>query len=40
MTDVAYGMPDRSPDEVAGYLGRLADRLGLARPASGPVRTG
>jgi hypothetical protein len=30
VTDVAFGMPDRSPDEVAGYLGRLAGRLGLA----------
>ena len=30
MTDVAFGIPDRSPDEVTGYLGRLAGRLGLA----------
>ena len=30
VTDVAFGMPDRSPDEVIGYLGRLAGRLGLA----------
>jgi probable F420-dependent oxidoreductase len=30
VTEVAFGMPDRSPDEVIGYLGRLAGRLGLA----------
>jgi len=30
VTDVAFGMPDRSADEVAAYLGRLAGRLGLA----------
>ena len=30
VTDVAFGMPDRSEDEVVGYLGRLAGRLGLA----------
>jgi len=29
VTDVAFGMPDRPPDEVVGYLGRLAGRLGL-----------
>jgi hypothetical protein len=29
VTEVAFGLPDRSPDEVAGYLGRLAGRLGL-----------
>jgi hypothetical protein len=29
VTDVAFGLPDRSPDEVVGYLGRLAGRLGL-----------
>jgi len=37
VTDVAFGMPDRSPDEVTGYLGRLAGRLGLARAGSDPV---
>ena len=30
VTDVAFGLPDRSPDEVVRYLGRLAARLGLA----------
>ena len=30
VTDAAFGLPDRSPDEVVGYLGRLAGRLGLA----------
>ncbi len=30
VTDVAFGMPDRAADEVAGYLGRLAAKLGLA----------
>jgi probable F420-dependent oxidoreductase len=29
VTDVAFGLPDRSPAEVTGYLGRLAGRLGL-----------
>jgi len=29
VTDVAFGMPDRSADEVVAYLGRLASRLGL-----------
>jgi probable F420-dependent oxidoreductase len=33
VTDVAFGMPDRSPDEVAGYLGRLAAKLGLGSGA-------
>lgn len=27
VSDVLFGMPDRSPDEVAAYLGRLADQL-------------
>jgi probable F420-dependent oxidoreductase len=30
VTDVAFGMPDRSADDVVGYLGRLAGKLGLA----------
>lgn len=34
VTDLAFGMPDRSPDEVVGYLGRLAGKLGLAPAAS------
>jgi probable F420-dependent oxidoreductase len=34
VTDVAFGLPDRSADEVIGYLGRLASRLGLASRAS------
>jgi probable F420-dependent oxidoreductase len=29
VTDVAFGMPDRSPEEVEGYLGKLAGKLGL-----------
>jgi probable F420-dependent oxidoreductase len=29
VTDVAFGMPDRSEDEVVAYLARLAARLGL-----------
>jgi probable F420-dependent oxidoreductase len=32
VTDVAFGMPDRADDEVVGYLGRLAGKLGLAAP--------
>jgi probable F420-dependent oxidoreductase len=30
ITDVAFGVPDRTEDEVVAYLGRLAGRLGLA----------
>ena len=30
VTDVAFGMPDRSPEDVVGYLGRLASRVGIA----------
>ena len=33
VTDVVFGMPDRSPDEVVGYLGRLAAKLGLGSGA-------
>ena len=29
VTDVAFGLPDRSEDEVVAYLARLAGRLGL-----------
>jgi hypothetical protein len=29
VTEVLFGTPDRSADEVVGYLGRLAGRLGL-----------
>jgi probable F420-dependent oxidoreductase len=29
VTDVAFGVPDRAEDEVVGYLGRLAGKLGL-----------
>jgi probable F420-dependent oxidoreductase len=27
VTEVVFGLPDRSAEEVAGYLGRLADKL-------------
>jgi alkanesulfonate monooxygenase SsuD/methylene tetrahydromethanopterin reductase-like flavin-dependent oxidoreductase (luciferase family) len=30
VTECAFGLPDRSPDEVEAYLDRLAGRLGLA----------
>ena len=33
VTDVAFGMPDRAEAEVVAYLGRLADKLGLAASA-------
>ena len=33
VTDVALGLPDREEDEVIGYLGRLAGKLGLQAPA-------
>jgi probable F420-dependent oxidoreductase len=36
VTDVAFGLPDRAEDEVVGYLGRLAGRVGLA-PAPVPA---
>lgn len=29
VTDAVWGLPDRSPDEVEAFVGRLADRLGL-----------
>ena len=29
VTDVAFGMPDRTEDEVVAYLGRLAGKLGV-----------
>jgi probable F420-dependent oxidoreductase len=29
VTDAVWGLPDRSPDEVTGFLQRLADRLGI-----------
>ncbi len=32
VTDVAFGMPDREPDEVVAYLGRLAGQLGRSAP--------
>jgi hypothetical protein len=40
VTDVALGLPDRAPDEVVGYLGRLAERLGLAGGGADPVPAG
>jgi probable F420-dependent oxidoreductase len=30
VTEALFGLPDRSPDDVAGYLHRLASRLGHA----------
>jgi len=39
VTDVLFGMPDRSADEVAAYLNRLAAKLGIQpkTPAPGAV---
>jgi probable F420-dependent oxidoreductase len=34
VTDVAFGMPDRTADEVVAYLSRLAAKLGLASVAA------
>jgi probable F420-dependent oxidoreductase len=34
VTDVAFGMPDRSAAEVTAYLTRLAVRLGISQTAS------
>jgi probable F420-dependent oxidoreductase len=34
VTDVAFGMPDRSGPEIVAYLNRLASRLGLAPVAA------
>jgi probable F420-dependent oxidoreductase len=34
VTDVAFGMPDRSEAEVIAYLGRLAGKVGLAQPVT------
>ncbi len=36
VTDVIFGMPDRAADEVVGYLGRLAGKLGLAGAVGQP----
>jgi probable F420-dependent oxidoreductase len=33
ITDVAFGLPDRSEADVVGYLGRLAGKLGLTPAA-------
>jgi probable F420-dependent oxidoreductase len=30
VTDAMWGLPDRSPDEVVAFLGRLAGKLGIA----------
>jgi hypothetical protein len=29
VSDVVWGLPDRSASEVTGYIRRLADRLGI-----------
>lgn len=34
VTDVVYGLPDRSVDEIAGYLDRLVAKLELMQPGS------
>jgi probable F420-dependent oxidoreductase len=34
VTDVAFGMPDRTADEVVAYLGRLAGKIGLTSRAA------
>jgi probable F420-dependent oxidoreductase len=34
VTDVVYGLPDRSEDEIAGYLDRLVGKLELMQPGS------
>ena len=33
VTEVLFGLPDRSADDVAAYIGKLADRLGIGGPA-------
>jgi probable F420-dependent oxidoreductase len=35
VTDVAFGLPDRSADEIVAYLGRLSGRLGLPAQPGG-----
>ncbi|HEX9034895.1 MAG TPA: LLM class F420-dependent oxidoreductase [Streptosporangiaceae bacterium] len=35
VTEAVFGMPDRTPDEVIAYLGRLAGKLGLASAVAG-----
>ncbi|MGI9007354.1 MAG: hypothetical protein ACR2FU_14370 [Streptosporangiaceae bacterium] len=32
MTEVLFGLPDRAPEEVLAYVGRLAGRLGHDGP--------
>ncbi len=34
VTEVVFGLPDRAEDEVVGYLGRLAGKLGIAAEAA------
>jgi probable F420-dependent oxidoreductase len=34
VTDVIYGLPDRSEDEIAGYLDRLVGKLEVMQPGS------
>jgi alkanesulfonate monooxygenase SsuD/methylene tetrahydromethanopterin reductase-like flavin-dependent oxidoreductase (luciferase family) len=34
VTDVVYGLPDRSQEEIAGYLDRLVAKLELMQPGS------
>jgi probable F420-dependent oxidoreductase len=33
VTECAFGMPDKEPDEVIAYLARLAGKLGISTPA-------
>jgi hypothetical protein len=30
VTETIFGLPDRSPEEVEAWIGRLAGKLGLA----------
>jgi alkanesulfonate monooxygenase SsuD/methylene tetrahydromethanopterin reductase-like flavin-dependent oxidoreductase (luciferase family) len=34
VTDVVYGLPDRSEDEIGGYLDRLVGKLETMQPGS------
>lgn len=40
VTEALFGMPDRAEDEVIGYLGRLAGKLGLPARPDRPVHPG
>jgi hypothetical protein len=39
VSEVVYGLPDRSTEEIRAYLGRLSDKLDAFGPLSSFVTT-